>query len=233
MQLPYKNRLAAARVLAASLTAYAGRHDLVVLGLPRGGVPVASEVARVLHAPLDLMLVRKLGLPGHEELAMGAIAMGDIRVLNAEVVEGFGVPAAVIDNVEAAERRELFRRERVYRGDRPVPHMEGRCVLLVDDGLATGATMRAAIAAVRRHTPARVVVAVPIAPAATVVWLRQEVDDVICPATPEPFFGISQWYEDFAQVTDAEVCDLLQQAWRHQPGHTEAGNGQEEEETRA
>jgi putative phosphoribosyl transferase len=217
MRLPYKNRVEAARELAICLTPYAGRADLLVLGLPRGGVPVAYEIAQTLKAPLDLMLVRKLGLPGHEELAMGAIAMGGIRVLNAEVVEGLGVPAAVIDTVAVAELRELQRRERVYRGDRPVPDFEGQCVILVDDGLATGATMRAAIAAVRQHTPARVVVAVPVAPAAVVVSLRQEADDVICLATPEPFFGIGQWYEDFAQVTDEEVRQLLERAWQSPP----------------
>jgi putative phosphoribosyl transferase len=217
MQLPYKNRTEAARVLTELLTRYAGRADLFVLGLPRGGVPIAYEIARTLEAPLDLMLVRKLGLPGQEELAMGAIAMGGIRVLNAEVVEGLGVPAAVIDKVAAAELRELQRRERAYRGDRPVPDLAGQCVILVDDGLATGATMRAAIAAVRRHTPACVVVAVPVAPAATVVSLLQEADDVVCPATPEPFFGIGQWYEDFAQVTDEEVCQLLERAWQSPP----------------
>jgi putative phosphoribosyl transferase len=156
MRLPYKNRVEAARALAVLLTSYAGGADLLVLGLPRGGVPVAYAIAQTLEAPLDLMLVWKLGLPGHEELAMGAIAMGDMRVLNAKVVEGLGVPAAVIDTVAAAELQELQRRERVYRGDRPMPDFARQCVILVDDGLATGATMRAAIAAVRQHTPAQV-----------------------------------------------------------------------------
>jgi putative phosphoribosyl transferase len=218
MQLPYKNRAEAARELAKLLTPYAGRADVLVLGLPRGGVPVAYEVAQRLTAALDLMLVRKLGLPGHEELAMGAIATGGIRVLNADVVEGLGVPAAVIERVTAAELQELQRREHAYRGTRPIPNLAGRWVILVDDGLATGATMRAAIAAVRQQQPARLVVAVPVAPPATIAALRKEVDDVVCPAMPEPMFGISQWYEDFAQVTDEEVRALLQRAWQNQPG---------------
>jgi predicted phosphoribosyltransferase/dienelactone hydrolase len=219
MHLPYANRTAAGRVLATWLTHYTSRPDILVLGLPRGGVPVAYEVARALQAPLDLMLVRKLGLPGHEELAMGAIATGGIRVLNPEVVEGLGVPAAVIAQVVATELQELHRRERVYRGDRPTPQMEGRCVLLIDDGLATGATMRAAMAAVRQQQPVRLVVAVPVAPPATIAVLRQEADEVVCPATPEPFFGIGQWYADFTQVTDDEVRALLQRAGPPQAEH--------------
>jgi putative phosphoribosyl transferase len=220
MHLPYANRAEAGRVLATWLTHYTSRTDILVLGLPRGGVPVAYEVARALKAPLDLMLVRKLGLPGHEELAMGAIATGGIRVLNPEVVEGLGVPAAVIEKVVAVELQELQRRARVYRGDRPTPQIEGRCVLLIDDGLATGATMRAAIAAVRQQQPARLVVAVPVAPPATIAMLRKDADAVVCPATPEPFFGIGQWYEDFTQVTDDEVRALLRRAWQPQPEHT-------------
>jgi putative phosphoribosyl transferase len=219
MHLPYANRAEAGRVLATWLTHYTSRTDILVLGLPRGGVPVAYEVARALKAPLDLMLVRKLGLPGHEELAMGAIATGGIRVLNLEVVEGLGVPATVIDKVVATELQELQRRERVYRGDRPTPQIEGRCVILVDDGLATGATMRAAIAAVRQQKPAWLVVAVPVAPAATIAVLRKEADVVVCPATPEPFFGIGQWYEDFTQVTDDEVRDLLKREGQPQAEH--------------
>jgi putative phosphoribosyl transferase len=227
MQLPYKNRPEAARALAKLLTPYAGRANVLVLGLPRGGVPVAYEVAQRLNAALDLMLVRKLGLPDHEELAMGAIATGGIRVLNTDVVEGLGVPAEVIESVTAAELQELQRRERVYRGTRPVPNLGGRCVILVDDGLATGATMRAAIAAVRQQRPARLVVAVPVAPPTTIAALRKEVDDVVCPATPEPLFGISRWYEDFTQVTDEEVRDLLQRAWQKQSGYTERADGQQ------
>jgi putative phosphoribosyl transferase len=217
MHLPYENRVEAGRMLAAWLTHYTGRPDVLVLGLPRGGVPVAYEVARALEASLDLLLVRKLGLPGHEELAMGAIATGGIRVLNPEVVQGLGVPAAVIEKVVAAELQELQRRERVYRGDRPAPQIAGRCVMLIDDGLATGDTMRAAIAAVRQQQPARLVVAVPVVPPATIAVLRQEADEVVCPATPEPFFGIGQWYEDFTQVTDDEVRALLRRAQQPQP----------------
>lgn len=216
MRQPYHNRTEAARVLAASLRHYAGRTDVLVLGLPRGGVPVAYEVAAALGASLDLILVRKLGLPGHAELAMGAIASGNIRVFNPEVVEGFAVPPEVIDRVIATEQRELRRREHAYRGQRPVPDFKGQCVIMVDDGLATGATMRAAIAAVRQQKPARLVVAVPVAPPATVTALHKEVDEIICPAMPEPFFGISEWYEDFTQVSDAEVRELLERAWRKQ-----------------
>jgi putative phosphoribosyl transferase len=222
MLLPYQNRTEAGRVLAQSLSHYAGRSDVLVLALPRGGVPVAAEVARALGASLDLMLVRKLGLPGHEELAMGAIATGGIRVLNAEVVEGLGVPTAVIEKVAEVELRELQRRERVYREDRPLPRIAGQAVILVDDGLATGATMRAAITAVRQQQPARIVVAVPVAPLATIALLRQEADEVVCPAMPEPFFGIGQWYEDFTQITDEQVQELLAWAWQHGPGRVDA-----------
>jgi putative phosphoribosyl transferase len=216
MQLPYTDRAEAARILAQSLTHYAGRSDIIVLGLPRGGIPIASEIARALGAVLDVMLVRKLGLPGHEELAMGAIASGGNRVLNADVVQQTGVSDEVIERVTALEQHELRRRERAYRGERPMPNLEGRCVILVDDGLATGATMRAAIAVVRQQKPARLVVAVPVAPESTIAVLQHEVDEVVCPATPEPFFGIGQWYEDFTQVTDEEVRDLLGRAWQEQ-----------------
>jgi putative phosphoribosyl transferase len=216
MYFPYKNRREAARELARWLTPYAGRTDVLVLGLPRGGVPVAYEVAKALKATLDLFIVRKLGLPDHTELAMGAIATGGIRVLNPEVVEGLGVSAEVIEKVVATELQELRRREHVYRGDRPLPNMTGRCVILVDDGLATGATMRAVIAAVRQQRPARLVVAVPVAPPGIVAALRQEADEVVCPATPEPFFGIGRWYEDFTQVTDEEVRELLSRTERQQ-----------------
>lgn len=215
MPLPYTNRAKAARVLTQLLTPYAGRADLLVLGLPRGGVPVAYDIAQALKAPLDLLLVRKLGAPGHEELAMGAIATGGVRVLNPAIVAGTSQEA--IDRVTAAEMRELRRRDQAYRGHRAAPAIAERCVIVVDDGLATGATMRAAIAAVCQLQPARVVVAVPVAPPATIAALREEVDEVVCPAMPERFFGISHWYEDFAQVTDEEVRALLEQAWRQQP----------------
>ena len=217
----YSNRSEAARLLAAALQPYAGRSDVLVLGLPRGGVPVAYEVAQTLKAPLDLMLVRKLGVPGHAELAMGAIATGGIRVLNTEVIEELGISDAAIERVTAREQQELQRRDQVYRGHRPPPDMEGRCVILVDDGLATGATMRSAIAAVRQQQPAQLVVAVPVAPPHTVAVLREEADEVVCPATPEPFFSIGLWYEEFAPVTDEEVRVLLKQSWQEEPEQAE------------
>jgi putative phosphoribosyl transferase len=217
MLLPYKNRSEAGRELANALQLYANRPDILVLALPRGGVPVAYQVAKALKAPLDLMLVRKLGLPGHEELAMGAIATGGIRVLNAEVIQGVAVSEAEIEQVAAAELQELRRRERVYRDDRPIPAVQGRCVILIDDGLATGATMQAAIAALRQQEPAEIVVAAPVAPPDVVVLLRQQADAVICPAIPELFFGVGQWCEDFTQVTDAEVRNLLEGIWQDPP----------------
>ncbi|HXH12977.1 MAG TPA: phosphoribosyltransferase [Alphaproteobacteria bacterium] len=213
----YKNRTEAAGQLANLLQVYANRSDVLVLALPRGGVPIAYEIAQRLNAALDLMLVRKLGVPGHEELAMGAIAPGGTQVLNDEVIQGLGISKETIDRVAAVELHELRRRERAYRGERPAPRIQGRCIILVDDGLATGATMRAAIAVVRRQQPAEIVVAVPVAPPDTVAALRQEADAVICPATPEPFLGIGRWYEDFTQVTDEDVRTLLERAWQRQP----------------
>jgi putative phosphoribosyl transferase len=217
MVLPYQNRSEAGRELADALQPYANRHDVLVLALPRGGVPVAYQVAKSLNAPMDLMLVRKLGLPGHEELAMGAIATGGVRVLNAEVIQGLGISEAQIEQVAAVELQELRRRERLYRDDRPIPEVQGRCVILIDDGLATGATMQAAIAALRQQKPSEIVVAVPVAPPNTVPSLRQQADAVICPAMPEPFFGVGLWYADFAQVTDAEVRELLGEIWQGPP----------------
>jgi predicted phosphoribosyltransferase len=217
MPLPYKNRTEAAGQLADLLQAYANRPDVLVLALPRGGVPIAYEVARRLNIELDLMLVRKLGVPGHEELAMGAIAPGGTQVLNEEVIRGLAIAAATIERVAAAELQELRRRERAYRGERHAPRIQGRRVILIDDGLATGATMRAAIAVVRHQQAAEVIVAVPVAPPDTIAALRQEVDVVICPATPEHFLGVGFWYEDFAQVTDEDVRALLQRAWQHWP----------------
>jgi predicted phosphoribosyltransferase len=185
---------------------------VLVLALPRGGVPVAFEVARALGAPLDVFLVRKLGVPGHEELAMGAIATGGVRVVNEAVVRELGIGGEVIDAVAGRERAELERRERAYRGERPAPEVRGRAVILVDDGLATGSTMRAAALAVRRQEPERVVVAAPVAARATCAELLAEVDDVVCAATPEPFYGVGRWYEDFSQTTDEEVRELLARA---------------------
>ena len=205
----FRNRTEAGRVLAADLAGYEGRTDLIVLALPRGGVPVGHEVARALGAPLDVFLVRKLGLPGHEELAMGSIASGDIRLINEEVVRAYDVSDADIEAVTAVEQRELERRERIYRDNRPLPPLRDRTVILVDDGLATGATMRVAVLALRQESPSRIVVAVPVAAADTCDEFRTLVDDVVCAETPSPFYAVGLWYEDFAQTTDEEVHDLL------------------------
>jgi predicted phosphoribosyltransferase len=199
----------AGRAVAARLTAYAGREDTLVLGLPRGGVPVAYEVARALGAPLDVFLVRKLGVPGQDELAMGAIATGGVRVLNADVVGELRIPSGVIDVVSAREVAELSRREREYRGDRSPLEIVHRVVILVDDGLATGATMRAAVRALRQGRAARIVVAVPVGARETCEDLRAEVDDLVCVSTPDPFHAVGLWYEDFSQTTDDEVRAVL------------------------
>jgi predicted phosphoribosyltransferase len=208
----FKNRSEAGRFLAEQLSAYANRPDTLVLALPRGGVPVAYEVAKALGAPLDVFQVRKLGLPGHEELAMGAIATGGVRVRNPEVVEYLRIPDEVIDEVTARERQELERRERLYREGRPALSPRGRVVILVDDGLATGSTMRAAILALRQQQPASIVVAVPVAAKQTCEELRAVADEVVCAVTPDPFYAVGLWYEDFAQTTDEEVRELLARA---------------------
>ncbi|HEY2970934.1 MAG TPA: phosphoribosyltransferase [Pyrinomonadaceae bacterium] len=208
----YRDRIEAGKYLAAQLAHYANCDDVLVLALPRGGVPVAYEVAKALSAPLDIFLVRKLGVPGHEELAMGAIATGGVRVLNDDVVEYLLIPAGVIDSVAADELRELERRERAYRGNRPEPTVRGKTVILVDDGLATGSTMRAAAAALRQQSPARIVVAVPVSAPQTCDEYRMGVDEIVCATMPEPFYGVGQWYRDFSQTTDEEVRDLLEQA---------------------
>lgn len=213
MDTLFENRTDAGRKLAEALGAYAGRSDLIVLALPRGGVPVAYEVARALKAPLDLLIVRKLGTPGNPELAMGAIASGGASVLNRDVVSIYRISDEVIENAAAKERQELERRERLYRGDRPYPDIENRCIIVVDDGIATGATMRAGLAALRQRNPACVVVAVPLAPTDTVERLRAEVDEVVCLTTPEPFFAVGQGYRDFSQTTDDEVREILTRAW--------------------
>jgi putative phosphoribosyl transferase len=210
----FRDRYEAGRLLADRLAAYAGQPDVLVLALPRGGVPVGYEVARALRAPLDVFLVRKLGVPGHEELAMGAVATGGVRVLNEEIVSALRVPDSVIDDTTAREREELARRERLYRGDRPPPDVRDRKAILVDDGLATGATMHAAIAALRRQQPARIVVAVPTASPDICHALRAEVDEVVCAITPEPFHAVGLWYEDFSPTTDDEVRELLARAAR-------------------
>jgi predicted phosphoribosyltransferase len=208
----FQDRREAGRVLAERLQPYANRPDVMVLALPRGGVPVAFEVAEALHAPLDVFLVRKLGLPGQEELAMGAIATGGVLVLNEELVEALGIPEGVIREVAREEERELERREQVFRDDRPLPNVHGKTVILIDDGLATGSTMRAAVAALRQLGPRRIVVAVPVAAAETCDEFRGLVDDIVCAETPEPFYGVGRWYEDFTQTSDEEVRELLARA---------------------
>jgi predicted phosphoribosyltransferase len=205
----YRDRSEAGHVLASKLARYADQPDVIVLALPRGGVPVAAEVAHALHAPLDVFLVRKLGLPSHQELAMGAIASGGVRVLNDDVVRALQVPDDVIESVAAAEREELKRREKLYRGDRPPLDVAGKTAVLVDDGLATGASMRAAVAALRQMGPERIVVAVPVGSAETCAELGHVADDVVCTSMPEPFRAVGLWYEDFSQTTDEEVRELL------------------------
>jgi putative phosphoribosyl transferase len=215
----FRDRADAGRILAAELAGYAGRSDVIVLALPRGGVPVAYEVARALGAPLDVFLVRKLGLPGHEELAMGAIASGGIRLINDDVVEAYHVTEAEIEMVAVAEQAELERRERLYHEGRSLPPLEDHTVILVDDGLATGASMRAAVQAVRSHNPARVVVAVPVGAPETCEAFSDITDETVCARTPEPFSAVGLWYRDFSQTSDDEVRDLLSEhdrmlAWR-------------------
>src|SRR3981189_523135 len=205
----FRDRREAGRLLAAKLSAYANRTDVLVLALPRGGVPVAYEVARALGAPLDVFVVRKLGVPGYEELAMGAVATGGGRVLNDQLVKRLGIPDHVINAVTARERQELARRERLYRDGRPPPDISGRTVILVDDGLATGATMQAAVEALRQQNPARIVVAVPTASPDTCEEMKAKADDVICAITPEPFEAVGRWYQEFSQTTDEEVSALL------------------------
>jgi len=209
----FSNRVEAGRLLGNKLREFGPFEHGLILALPRGGVPVAAEVARILNLPLDLMLVRKLGVPGHEELAMGAIATGGAVVFNEDLLEVLPIDEADIDRVTSEERRELARRQRLYRGDREEPRLEDRTIILVDDGLATGATMRAAIAALKQNRPKRIVVAAAVAPRETVASLRMEAHDVVCLATPEPFMGVGRWYTDFSQTTDAEVQQLLGQAW--------------------
>jgi predicted phosphoribosyltransferase len=208
----FRDRADAGRQLLSKLGTYKGRPDVLVLGLPRGGIPVGYEVARGLGAPLDVFVVRKLGVPGQEELAMGAIATGGVRVVNHDVVDALRIPPDVLDRAAAEELRELERREQSYRGQRPKPPVEGRTVILVDDGLATGSTMRAAVAALRQQGPAHIVVAVPVAAVQTCADLRREVEDVVCFATPEPFMAVGRFYDDFSQTSDEEVGALLASA---------------------
>jgi putative phosphoribosyl transferase len=208
----FRNRAHAGRILAGALDHYKERPDVLVLALPRGGVPVAFEVARELKTPLDVFIVRKLGVPGHEEVAMGALASGGIRALNTSIIEQLNISEAVIDAVAARESIELERRQRLYRGAKSAPDVAGRIVVLVDDGLATGSTMRVAVAALRRQNPKKIVVAVPTAPPETCYELKNEADEVVCATTPEPFHAVGLWYEDFDQTTDAEVTELMRRA---------------------
>jgi putative phosphoribosyl transferase len=208
----FRDRRDAGRQIAARLAQYEGDPNVVVLGLPRGGVPVAFEIATALHAPLDVFVVRKLGVPGHRELAMGAIASGGVRILNRDVVEGLQISPMVIDAVSRQERIELERQERLYREDAAPRDFSGHTVILVDDGLATGSTMRAAVSAQRQLNPARIVVAVPVGAADTCRQLRREASEVICLHTPEPFRAVSLWYEEFDQTSDHEVRHLLESA---------------------
>jgi putative phosphoribosyl transferase len=214
----FKDRTDAGRKLAEHLTRYADRDDVLVLALPRGGVPVAYEVAKELKAPLDVFLVRKLGVPGHEELAMGAIASGGVRIVNEELVDYLGIPDEVIDEIAAVEQRELERRARAYRNDRPPPDVKDRVVILIDDGLATGSTMRAAAASLRLQKPRRIVVAVPVSSPETCDEFRGEVDEIVCAATPRNFQGVGLWYNDFSQTSDDEVRHLLKRATQQERG---------------
>jgi putative phosphoribosyl transferase len=210
----FTDRVDAGRLLAERLKAYANRKDVIVLGIPRGGVPVAFEIAEALGAQLDVFVARKLGVPGQEELAFGAVASGGVRVLDPEIVGALGISNFDIEEVTARERKELERRERLYRGARPSLDIGGRTAILVDDGIATGSSIRAAISALRHLHPARLVVAAPVAPLSTCMRLQQEVDDLVCVDTPKSFRAIGEFYEDFSQVTDQEVIDLLRRSWQ-------------------
>lgn len=208
------DRVHAGRQLAAKLTSYANRDDLIVLGLPRGGVTVAFEVARRLNVPLDVYVVRKLGVPGQREFAMGAIANGGVRIMNEQVVEALNISPEMIDKIVAEEMIELERREMVYRGHHHVPVLDGKTVILVDDGIATGSTIRAAIIAIRKQHPARLIVAVPTAALSSFHEIQEEVDEMIALMKPEDFYAVGRWYEDFSEVTDAEVNLLLKESRR-------------------
>lgn len=216
MTLRFRNRREAGTHLATLLAMYAHRTDVIVLALPRGGVPVAFEVARALDAPLDVFVVRKLGVPGHEEFAMGAIASGGVMVLDRGTVAYLGIPNAEVERVAATERTELERRERAYRSGQPPLDATGKTVILVDDGLATGASMRAAVLALRERNPGRIVVAAPVASAEACAAMRDEADECVCTSVPEPLFGVGVWYHDFSQTEDYEVQALLASARRQQ-----------------
>ena len=206
----YANRREAGRILARELGRFAGAHDLVVLALPRGGLPVAHEIAREMNAPLDVFVVRKLGVPRYEELAMGAIASGGVRVINEDVVRRLRISKEAIDEVASDEGHELERRERLYRGDAPPTEVRGKTVILVDDGLATGATMRAAVEALRQRGAGRLIVAVPVGAPDSVIGMKDIADEVVCPMLPEEFNAVGAWYDDFSQTSDEEVRELLE-----------------------
>ena len=212
MSIPFQNRSEAGQLLAGKLIDYKNRSDALVLALPRGGVPVGLEVALVLEAPLDVFLVRKLGVPGHEELAFGAIATGGVRVLLQDIVHSYRISQGDIEAVAGREHTELERRERLYRGGLPASDPAGRTVILVDDGLATGATMLAAVRALRKENPKQIIVGVPVASIEACDDFRPEVDKIVCAATPDPFYAVGFWYRDFTQTTDEEVHRLLEQA---------------------
>jgi putative phosphoribosyl transferase len=212
MPMIFRNREEAGQRLASRLKKYANRDDVIVLGVPRGGIPVAFEVATTLNVPLDIFVLRKLGVPGHEELAFGAVGSGGTRVLNRSVLEQIGISDRDIASVTRMEREELERRERLYRGNRPPLDVQSQTVILVDDGIATGASLMAAIQALRRMKPAAIVLATPVAPSSTYDRLRREVDEVVCVDMPEPFYGVGQFYLDFSQVSDEEVIELLDRA---------------------
>jgi putative phosphoribosyl transferase len=208
----FQDRYEAGQALAAKLEHHAGDPDVVVLALPRGGVPVGYEVSQALNAPLDIFLVRKIGVPGYEELAMGAVASGGVKIFNHEVLQRLGISERILDGIVREKERELEQQEKAYRGERPPTQIEGRTVILVDDGLATGASMRAAVQAVKKKSAKSVIVAVPVGSADTCNQLQSEVDEVICGMTPEPFYAVGAWYSDFMQVTDEEVRELLDRA---------------------
>jgi putative phosphoribosyl transferase len=212
LAISFRDRREAGQLLASKLSSYAGRSDVVVLGLPRGGVPVAFEVAKILKVSLDVFVVRKLGVPGDEELAMGATAAGKVRVLNEDVIKRLAIPDEVIESVATGEERELARRERQYRENRTPVEVDGKTVILVDDGLATGSTMHAAVLALRSRNPAHLVVAVPVAASETCEDFKNEVDEIVCATTPEPFYAVGQWYKEFSQTSDKEVRELLSRA---------------------
>ena len=208
----FRDRTEAGKLLAAQLASYANSQDMIVLALPRGGVPVAFEVASALQVPLDVIVVRKLGVPGQEELAMGAIATGGVRILNNDVVQFLDIPNEMIDKIAVSEQLELKRRERLYRGDRPAFAVHGRTVIIVDDGIATGATMHAAVAAIKHRQPSRIIIAVPTAAPSTCDEFAAEVDVLVCVMRPEPFIAVGYWYRQFSQTSDEEVRTLLEQA---------------------